>query len=128
MRIVKSSEIGRGEVEKLLLKKSFDEIELPQKIRDANKKIFGEDFTASELVRKIVNDVRKLGDAAVIDYTKKFDGAEISAENFQVTEEEFLNAEKVADKKIVDSLRTTSKILDNLSRRKFYFRSVDNSA
>ena len=105
MRIVKSSEIGRGEVEKLLLKKSFDEIELPQKIRDANKKIFGEDFTASELVRKIVNDVRKLGDAAVIDYTKKFDGAEISAENFQVTEEEFLNAEKVADKKIVDSLK-----------------------
>ena len=105
MQIIKSFEVGRDEVEKILQKKSFDEIVLPEKIRNANKKIFGEDLTASELVRKIVNDVRKLGDAAVIDYTKKFDGAEISAENFQVTEEEFLNAEKVADKKIVDSLK-----------------------
>ena len=105
MQIIKSFEVGRDEVEKILQKKSFDEIVLPEKIRDANKKIFGEDLTASELVRKIVNDVRKLGDAAVIDYTKKFDGAEISAENFQVTEEDFLNAEKVADKKIVDSLK-----------------------
>lgn len=105
MKIVKSSEVGFNEVEKLLQKKSLDEIELPQKIRDANNKIFGEDLTASELVRKIVNDVRKNGDAAVIDYTKKFDGAEISAENFQVTEEEFNTAEKVADKKIVESLK-----------------------
>ena len=105
MQIIKSFEVGRGEVEKILQKKSFDEIVLPEKIRNANKKIFGEDLTASELVRKIVNDVRKLGDAAVIDYTKKFDGAEISAENFQVTEEDFLNAEKVADKKIVESLK-----------------------
>ncbi len=105
MRIIKSSEVGREEVEKILRKKSFDEIELPQKIRESNKKIFGEDLTASELVRKIVGDVRKFGDAAVIDYTKKFDGAEISAENFQVTEEEFSAAEKVSDKKIVESLK-----------------------
>jgi len=105
MKIIKSSEVGRAEIEKLLTKKAFDEIELPEKIRDANKKIFGADLTASELVRKIVGDVRKLGDAAIIDYTKKFDGVELSAENFQVTEEEFLNAEKIADKKIVESLK-----------------------
>ena len=105
MRIVKSNEIGREGVEKILTKKAFDEIELPKKIREANKKIFGEDLTASELVRKIVGDVRKFGDAAVIDYTKKFDGAELSAENFLVTEEDFLNAEQIADKKIVDSLK-----------------------
>ena len=105
MKIVKSSEVGRAEIEKLLIKKAFDEIELPQKIRESNKKIFGEDLTASELVRKIVNDVRKNGDTAVIDYTKKFDGVELRAENFQVTEEEFSDAEKVADEKIVESLK-----------------------
>ncbi|MBQ9442415.1 MAG: histidinol dehydrogenase [Selenomonadaceae bacterium] len=89
MKIINTSEVGRAEVEKLLQKKSFDEI----------------NFSATETVKKIVGDVRKLGDAAVIDYTKKFDGAEISAENFQVTAKEFSDAEKIADIKIVESLK-----------------------
>jgi len=105
MKIIDSQKIPRADLIKILTKKSFDEIELPPKIREANKKIFGEDLTASELVRKIVNDVRKFGNSAVIDYTKKFDGVEISAENFLVTPEEILDAEKQADSKIVDALK-----------------------
>lgn len=105
MKIIDSQKIPRTEIVKLLTKKSFDEIELPPKIREANKKLFGADLTASELVRKIVNDVRKFGDSAVIDYTKKFDGAEILAENFLVTAEEIQAAAKQADSKIVDALK-----------------------
>ena len=89
MRIIKSAEIGRAEVEKFLIKKSFDEINL----------------AATETVRKIVADVRNFGDRAVIDYTKKFDGVELTAENFQVTEDEFIAAENIADKKIIESLK-----------------------
>ena len=80
MKIVKN--VGREAVERLLTKKSFDEVELSPKIREANKKIFGADLSAIEIVRKIVSDVRKFGDAAVIDYTKKIDGVEL--ENFSV--------------------------------------------
>ncbi|MBR6889094.1 MAG: histidinol dehydrogenase [Selenomonadaceae bacterium] len=82
MRIVNSSKIGREAVEKFLTKKAFDEVELSPKVRAANKKIFGEDLSAIEIVRRIVSDVRKFGDAAVIDYTKKIDGVEL--ENFAV--------------------------------------------
>lgn len=82
MRIINSSKIGREAVERLLTKKSFDEVELSPKIREANKKIFGADLSAIEIVRKIVGDVRRFGDAAVIDYTKKIDGVEL--ENFSV--------------------------------------------
>ena len=82
MKIVSSSKIGRGSVEKLLTKKSFDEVELSPKIRAANQKIFGEDLSAVEIVRRIVSDVRKFGDKAVIDYTKKIDG--VALENFAV--------------------------------------------
>lgn len=82
MRIVKSAEVGRVQVERLLTKKPFDEVELSPKIRDANKKIFGEDLSAIEIVRRIVGDVRKFGDKAVIDYTRKIDGVEL--ENFAV--------------------------------------------
>lgn len=105
MKIIDSLKIGYDEVVKHLTKKSFDEVELPQKIRDANKKIFGEDLTASELVRKIVADVRKLGDAAVVDYTKKFDGVELCAENFQVTAAKIENAERFVDEKVVDTIK-----------------------
>ena len=105
MKIIDGSKIGRAEVEKLLRKKSFDEVELPQKIRDANKKLFGVDLTASELVKKIVDDVRKNGDAAVIDYTKKFDGVKLDAEKFSVTAEEIDAAESEVDEKVMDSLK-----------------------
>ena len=104
MRIVNSKKIGREAVERLLIKKSFDEVELSPKIRVANQKIFGEDLSAIEIVRKIVSDVRKFGDKAVIDYTKRIDGVEI--ENFAVDIEnididsEILSSLKVAAENI----------------------------
>ena len=104
MRIIKSAEVGRAEVERLLTKKSFDEVELSPKIREANKKIFGEDLNAIEIVRKIVSDVRNFGDKAVIDYTKKIDGVEL--DNFAVElgeidiEPEILASLKVAAENI----------------------------
>ena len=113
MKIIDAAKFGRAEVEKLLRKKSFDEVALPQRIRDSNKKIFGKDFTASELVKKIVDDVRKFGDAAVIDYTKKFDGVEICAEDFLVTEDEIKSAESQIDEKVMASLK---KAAENIRR------------
>ena len=104
MRIINSKEIGREAVERLLTKKSFDKVELSPKIREANKKIFGEDLSAVEIVRKIVSDVRNFGDKAVIDYTKKIDGVEL--ENFAVEipeiniEPEILASLKVAAENI----------------------------
>lgn len=82
MKIINSTKIGREAVKKLLTKKSFDEIELSPKIRAANQKIFGKDLSAGEIVRKIVSDVRKFGDSAVIDYTKRIDNVDL--QNFSV--------------------------------------------
>lgn len=105
MRIIDTKKFNRAEIERLLTKKPFDEIELPPHIREANRKIFGRDLSASEIVRKIVGAVRKLGDAAVIDYTKKFDGVGLAAKDFLVTANEFAAAKAQADSAIVDSLR-----------------------
>ena len=103
MKIVNSSKIGREAVETLLTKKSFDEVELSPKIRAANKKIFGSDLSAVEIVRKIVSDVRKLGDAAIIDYTKKIDGVQL--ENFTVPPEKINSAEKFIEPKVLASIK-----------------------
>lgn len=105
MQIVNSKTIGREAVERLLTKKSFDEVELSPKIREANKKIFGEDLSAIEIVRKIVGDVRKFGDKAVIDYTRKIDSVEL--DNFAVELEDIqIDSEVLASLKVAaDNIR-----------------------
>lgn len=50
------------------------------------------------VVRAIVDDVRSRGDAALVDYTKKFDGFDVTPDRFAISEAEFAEAEKnVAD-------------------------------
>ena len=105
MKIINSAEVEFDEIKKLLTKKSFDEVELSPKIREANKKIFGADLTAVEIVRRIINDVRYNGDSAVIEYTKMIDGVELNQDNLMVTKDEFDSAEKLVDPAVVDSLK-----------------------
>ena len=105
MKIVRAKEIGAAAVEALLQKKAFDEVELNPKIREANRKLFGEDLTAAELVRRIVTDVREKGDSAVIEYTKLIDRVEYRPEDFFVSEAEYLEAERQADPQVLASLR-----------------------
>lgn len=113
MKIVKASEVEECAIEKMLTKASFDEVELSPKIREANKKTFGRDMTAAELVRQIVGDVRREGDAAVIRYTHLIDRVDYKPEDFLVTEAEYEAAEKAADPAVVESLR---KAAENVRR------------
>ena len=105
MRIVNVRDCGEREVERLLQKAAFDEVELSPAIRESNKKLFGADLTAEEVVAKIVGDVRREGDAAVIRYTSLLDRTELTPENFVVSEAEFKEAETLVDKKVMESLR-----------------------
>ena len=105
MQIVNVKDIGILAVEKLLKKPSFDQVELNPRIREANRKLFGADLSAAEIVDRIVNDVRAEGDAAVIRYTKLIDRTEFKPDEFMVTEAEYEAAEKEADPEVVESLR-----------------------
>ncbi|MBR0261827.1 MAG: histidinol dehydrogenase [Selenomonadaceae bacterium] len=121
MKIVNAKKIGREAVEKLLTKKSFDEVELSPKIREANKKIFGEDLSAIEIVRRIVSDVRKFGDAAVIDYTKKIDGeSSIRNEELEIRNDELEDIE--IDSEILSSLKVAA---ENI--RRFHIEQLPKS-
>ena len=105
MQIVNVKDIGILAVEKLLKKPAFDQVELNPRIREANRKLFGADLSAAEIVDRIVNDVRAEGDAAVIRYTKLIDRTEFKPDEFMVTEAEYEAAEKEADPEVVESLR-----------------------
>lgn len=113
MIIINVKDMGLEAVEKLLKKPAFDQVELNPRIREANKKLFGADLTAAEIVDKIVGDVRRDGDEAVIKYTKLIDRTEFTPEEFVVTEAEYEAAYQEADPAVVDSLR---KAAENVRR------------
>ena len=56
-------------------------------------------------VNDIVNTVRTEGDSAVFAYTKKFDGADINADNIVVTKEEIEEAYKLVPAELVEVIR-----------------------
>ena len=113
MRIINVKDMGLEAVEKLLKKPAFDQVELNPRIREANKKLFGADLTAAEIVDKIVGDVRRDGDEAVIKYTKLIDRTEFTPEEFVVTEAEYEATYQEADPAVVESLR---KAAENVRR------------
>lgn len=56
-------------------------------------------------VNDIITQVRERRDAAIFEYTKRFDGANINAENILVTEAEIAEAYEQVDPKLLDVIR-----------------------
>lgn len=82
-------------------------------------------------VAAILADVKERRDAALFEYTKKFDGADISADNLVVTEEEITEAYETVDPSLVEIIR---KALVNIrayhekQRRYSWFDSKPNGS
>ena len=63
------------------------------------------DETVTQRVKDIVRDVRERGDAALFEYTERFDGAKLDAASVQVTPEEIRAAYDAAEKPWIDAMR-----------------------
>lgn len=57
-------------------------------------------------VEEVMKNIRQNGDAAVREYTARFDRVEI--DRFEVTEAEFLEAEKATDPELAEAIRTAA--------------------
>lgn len=80
-------------------------------------------------VNEIIENVRTNGDTAVFDYTKRFDGADISAENIQVTEEEIAYAYTQVDEKLLEVVRKAKvniQVYHEKQKQYSWFDSSDN--
>lgn len=60
-------------------------------------------------VKEIVADVHERGDEAVFEYTRKFDKAEINADNIRVTDAEIEEAYTLVDQKLLEVIRRSIK-------------------
>lgn len=75
-----------------------------------------------ESVRKIIEDVRTLGDDALIKYTKKFDRVKLSLRQLKVSEIEISGAYQNISPNFVSSLKV---IIENVNR--FYRKTIRKS-
>ena len=73
-------------------------------------------------VASIIDDVRRRGDEALIEYTVRFDGVELAATEFRVSEETLRNSAARVDKKILAALRLA---IQNV--RTFHERQLEES-
>lgn len=58
----------------LLKRIPLDDMDVPQALLESIQKLFGEALTPDQAVQRILRDVRKRGDAALIDWTVRLDG------------------------------------------------------
>ena len=80
-------------------------------------------------VNDIITNVREKKDAAIFDYTKRFDGADIDASNILVTEDEIKEAYEQVDAKLLDVIRkalVNIKTYHEKQRQNSWFDSQDN--
>lgn len=80
-------------------------------------------------VKEIVDKVHTLGDSAVFAYTKKFDRAEISAKNVEVTEEEIAAAYEAVDPELLAVIRRAKKNIEDYHEKQLeqsWFTSRDD--
>ncbi|GGG48908.1 histidinol dehydrogenase [Chelatococcus composti] len=70
-----------------------------------------------EAVRAIIAEVAERGDAAVIDYTRRFDGLELTPETLRVTPAEIEEALARCDAKTLASLETAKARIEAFHRR-----------
>ncbi len=82
-----------------------------------------------ETVNKILEDVRFRGDAALFEYTERFDHVEISAENIKVTEEEMEQAYREVEPELIEVIRKAMKNIESFhakQRQNSWFDTTEN--
>lgn len=112
MRIIKLNETTKNNLLEDLLKRSPSQ------------------YTEYEtVVADIIRDVRERGDKALFEYTRRFDKAEISAENIRVTDAEFEEAYAKIDEKLLGVIRKAIRNIEAyhmMQKRSSWFDSKES--
>jgi histidinol dehydrogenase len=72
---------------------------------------------AEAVAGKILRDVRQRGDRALLAYSRKFDGVDLRAEGFSVSEREIREAYSKVPKGFIAAVRTAAKNIRSVARR-----------
>ena len=112
-RINTSSSSAAAEIAKLRQKLSTDGNIVSEAGRNKTIEVFGEPLSPIQTVERICNDVQQNGLDAVLEYTEKLDGAELTATTLQVSRQELIAAHAAAEPEFLETVR---RIRDNILR------------
>lgn len=99
----------------LLRPRRLEDTELPPRVRAAVREMFGTDLTAAEVVDRIIDDVRKDGDAALHHYTQLIDGVDV--QQMEVTASEFAAARALVSDETLAAFKTARDRIESFHRR-----------
>ncbi len=108
MRIIRDIEVAR---ETLLKRLPAESVDLPAHVKARIIETFGQELTADEVVRRIIQNVRSKGDAALIEYAEILDGADLK--QVEVPREEIVAAKKEVDENLLVSLKIAADNIRN---------------
>ena len=114
MRIVKLTSDTKNKLMSDLLKRTTDD--------------YGEQEV---VVKEIIKNVHDNGDAALFEYTKKFDKADINAGNIKVTDAEIEEAYGLVDGELIEVIRKAIKNISDfheLQKRNSWINTYDNGS
>ncbi|NMC32795.1 MAG: histidinol dehydrogenase [Veillonellaceae bacterium] len=96
---------ANADIVRLLRKPAFDEVVISGKVQARIEKTFGEPLSPQQLVDRIVGDIRRRGDEAVLEYTAKIDGVKLTAAGMEVTAAEKKQAMAAAPAELAAGLQ-----------------------
>lgn len=79
--------------------------------------LFGEALSPRQVVQRICGDVKRQGLAAVLDYTRRLDRKELSADSMRVTPAEFAEAHAAVSPKFLATIRRIRENIADFQRR-----------
>jgi histidinol dehydrogenase len=99
----------------ILRRRAWDEFAVPERLLDANVRLFGERIPPDEAVRRILADVRSRGDAALRHWTLLLDGVDIAQP--AVDKAQIQAAYSQVDPAVVAALRLAAGRIEAFHRR-----------
>ena len=92
-----------------------DETEVPERVRERIAALFGEPLTPEQAVRRIIAEVRAEGDPALLRWTEKLDGAQLSA--LQVSAQEIAEGAAATPPEVMDALKLAARRIEEFYRQ-----------
>jgi histidinol dehydrogenase len=90
----------------VLRRRAWDEIEITPALQAGIERMFGEPLTPDQVVARILGDVRRAGDAALLAYNERIDGASIT--ELRVTEDEIAEAWEKTDAGLREAMQAAA--------------------
>ena len=107
--------IGIGEARAALFQRDPFKADVPPGLQAKLSEVFRRDLSPEQAVAETLEEVRLRGDDAVIDFTHRFDGVEIT--RLQVSKEEIAQAYRHVDTELLDALHLAKARIEAFHKR-----------